>query len=55
MFSVKTVIEQLIEERKKNIQLKNTLEKTSADLEYVAMMADIEIEDETENEEYGNE
>ena len=39
-----------MKERKKNLQLINALEKLVADVEYVAMMADIELEEEAEEE-----
>lgn len=45
MLKVKTALEQLMEERRKSIQLKTALDKANADIEYVAMMADIELEE----------
>lgn len=51
MFGFKSTRDQLIEEKRKNAELNAQLAKTAADLEYVAMMADVEI-DETEEEDY---
>lgn len=45
MFGYKSTKEQLLEERRKNAQLQAELEKTSADVEYIAMMTDVELED----------
>ena len=50
MFKFKSTKEQLIEERRKNAVLQSALEKTNADVEYIAMMTDIEL-DEAESEE----
>jgi len=44
MFGFKSTKEQLLEERRKNAQLQAALEKTSADVEYIAMMTDVELE-----------
>lgn len=49
MLKVKTVLQQLIEERKKNAVLSEKLEKLLSDMDYVAMMCDVELE-EDENE-----
>lgn len=49
MFGFKSTRDQLIEEKRKNAELTAQLAKTAADLEYVAMMTDVEI-DETEEE-----
>lgn len=46
MFQHKTTNEQLIEERNKNKTLRAQLDKASADLEYIAMMSDIDLDDE---------
>jgi hypothetical protein len=49
MFRYKSIHEQLFEERRKNAKLQAQIAKANADLEYIAMMADIDIEeDETE-------
>ena len=49
MFKYKGVNEQLLEERKKNASLQAKLNKANADIEYLAMMSDIELEDEEVN------
>lgn len=46
MIKVKTVLQQLIDERKKNAVLSGRLEKLISDMDYVAMMCDIELEEE---------
>ena len=52
MFATKTVKEQLHEARCENVKLKAALDKTSADVEYIAMMTDVELEtEETEDNE----
>ena len=48
---IKSVKEQLEEERRKNAVLREALERTSANLDYVAMMTDVEIEPEPDIEE----
>jgi hypothetical protein len=49
MFRYKSIHEQLFEERRKNAKLQSQVEKANADLEYIAMMTDVDIEeDETE-------
>lgn len=45
MFKYKGVNEQLLEERKKNASLQAKLNKANADIEYLAMMSNIELED----------
>lgn len=54
MFKMKTVREQALDLRRENVRLKEALEKTEADVEYIAMMSDIELDsgetDETEAE-----
>lgn len=49
MLKVKTVLQQLIDERKKNALLLINFEKLLSDVDYVAMMCDVELEEE-ENE-----
>lgn len=49
MLKVKTVLQQLIDERKKNAIFLIQLEKILSDVDYVAMMCDVELEEE-ENE-----
>ena len=51
MFKFKDVKTQLLEEKKKNAELKAKLAKTNAEVEYIAMMTDVELEEETENDE----
>lgn len=56
MFRYKSIHEQLFEERRKNAKLQAQVDKANADIEYVAMMADVDIEeDETEVTDNGNE
>jgi len=50
MFKKKTIQEQLVEQRNKNEALLAKLIKVNANLEYVAMMTDVEIDDEDERE-----
>lgn len=54
MFKMKTVREQALDLRRENIRLRTELEKTNADVEYIAMMTDVELDtgsDETEEDE----
>lgn len=49
MFGVKTIKEQLHEVRRENAKLRAAFDKTAADIEYIAMMSDIELDaEETE-------
>lgn len=48
MFGYKSLREQLIEERNKNEQLQYQLEKANADLYYIAMMTDVDLEEDSE-------
>lgn len=50
MFGFKGIREQMIEERRKNAQLKAEFEKINADVIYIAMMSDVELETEEETE-----
>ena len=50
MFKFKSTKEQLIEERKKNAVLQSALAKTNADIEYITMMTDVELEETEEIE-----
>ena len=53
MFAFKSIREQLIDERKKSAELQSAITKTNADMEYIAMMTDVDIEtDEPEVQEY---
>lgn len=51
MFGYKDTKTQLLEEKKKNAALQAKLAKADADIEYLAMMTDVELEEteETEN------
>ncbi len=51
MFGYKDTKRQLMEEKKKNAELQAKLEKTNADVEYIAMMTDVELDEETEENE----
>jgi hypothetical protein len=55
MFGYKSTREQLLEERRKNAELQAKLTKTNADIEYIAMMTDVDIEDDEEQEVQDNE
>ena len=46
MFGMKTVKEQMHEARCENAKLRTALDKTGADVEYIAMMSDIELDTE---------
>ncbi len=46
MFKIKSVLQQLIEERSKNAGLLTKIEKIFSDLDYIAMMCDVELEEE---------
>ena len=48
MFDFKSTRKQLLEERRKNAQLMAKLNKTTADVEYLAMMTDVEMEDDSD-------
>ena len=50
MFKQKTIKEQLMEERRKNEALLSELIKINANLQYVAMMTDVDINEEEERE-----
>lgn len=50
MFGFKGIREQMIEERRKNAQLRAEFEKINADVIYIAMMSDVELETEEETE-----
>lgn len=52
MFKYTSLRDQLIEERNKNIVLKAQTDKNAADIDYLAMMSDIELDTgETEEDE----
>ncbi len=54
MFKYKTVKEQMLEERKKNAQLSAENIKIRSDVDFVAMMCDIELDNDTPIEEGEN-
>jgi sugar diacid utilization regulator len=54
MFKKKTIQEQLVEERRKNEALLSELIRVNANLEYVAMMTDVDINDEPTTERIGD-
>ncbi len=45
MLKVRTVLQQLIEERKANAVLSGIIEKLMSDMDYVAMMCDVTLEE----------
>lgn len=54
MFGMKTIKQQALDLRRENAKLKTNLDKTNADIEYIAMMTDVELDtdnDETEEDE----
>ncbi len=50
MFKVKTILQQLIDERKKNIVLSSEIEKLLSDVDYMAMMCDVDLEEEDDEQ-----
>lgn len=44
MFEYKSLKQQLIDERNKNIVLKAQADKNASDIDYIAMMSDIELD-----------
>ena len=48
MFDFKSTRKQLLEERRKNAQLMAKLNKATADVEYLAMMTDVDMEDDSD-------
>ena len=54
MFGMKTIKEQALDLRRENVKLRIELDKTTADVAYIAMMTDVELDtgsDETEEDE----
>ena len=49
MFGMKTLKEQALDLRRENVKLGIELDKTTADVEYIAMMTDVELD--TDNDE----
>ncbi len=50
MFDYKNMRKQLMEERRKNAELAQQLNKTRSDIDYLSMMADIDMEQDSEEE-----
>ena len=50
MFKFRPVRTQIREVQKQNLQLKDQVEQTRADLEFVAIMADVEIPEDEDQE-----
>ena len=50
MFEYKNIYKQLIEVRNKNAALQAELDKTNANVDYIAMMTDIDLEETEESE-----
>lgn len=50
MFGYISIKEQVIEERKKNAALKEQTDQNTANIDYIAMMSDIELEPDPEIE-----
>lgn len=44
MFEYKSLKQQLIDERNKNVVLKAQSDKNASDIDYIAMMSDIELD-----------
>ena len=58
MFEMKSIQQQALDLRRENVKLRIELDKTTADVEYIAMMTDVELDtdnDETEEISYENE
>ena len=56
MFAMKTLREQVLDLSCENVRLKSELEKNAADVEYIAMMTDVELDtDNDETEEISSE
>lgn len=51
MFGFISAREQLVKERQKNVAMQAQIAKANSDIEYLAMMADIEIEQEEDEQE----
>ena len=55
MFEMKTLEKQTLDLRRENAKLRTALDKANSDVEYVAMMAGIELETDEETEDTDNE
>ena len=51
MFGFISAREQLVKERQKNAAMQAQIAKANSDIEYLAMMADIDMEQETDEQE----
>lgn len=51
MFGFISAREQLVKERQKNVAMQAQIAKANSDIEYLAMMADIEMEQEEDEQE----
>lgn len=54
MFKYTSLRDQIIEERNKNIVLKAQADKNASDIDYIAMMSDIELETDEQEEAEGD-
>ena len=55
MFDMKSIQQQALDLRRENAKLKTALDKTNADMEYISMMANIELDNNEETEEVSHE
>mgnify|MGYP006886286774 CR=1 FL=1 len=55
MFGFISAREQLVKERQKNAAMQAQIAKANSDIEYLAMMTDIEMEQEEEVQDHGEE
>lgn len=55
MFGFISAREQLVKERQKNADMQAQIAKANSDIEYLAMMTDIEMEQEEEVQDHGEE
>ena len=55
MFDMKSIQQQALDLRRENAKLKTVLDKTNADMEYISMMANIELDNNEETEEVSHE
>ncbi len=45
MFKIKTVLQQLVEEKNNNKLLNEKVQKLSSDMDYIAMMCEVKLEE----------
>lgn len=55
MFEMKTLEKQTLDLRRENAKLRTALDKANSDVEYVAMMTGVELENDEETEDTDNE